>query len=59
MQESDLIRITHMRDASAEIIAFTKGKNRDDFHKDRKLNLCVVHLLEIIGEAASSVSATV
>lgn len=56
MQEADLIRLKHMLDASTEILEFTRDKNREDLVNDRKLNLSVVHLLEIIGEAASGIS---
>jgi uncharacterized protein with HEPN domain len=33
----------------------TKGKTRADLDKDRQLNLAVVRLLEIVGEAASRI----
>jgi len=59
MQETDLIRLKHMLDATTEIFEFTRDKNRDDFDNDRKLNLSVVHLLEIIGEAGSGISVEV
>jgi len=59
MQETDLIRLKHMLDAATEIFEFTRDKNRDDFDNDRKLNLSVVHLLEIIGEAGSGISVEV
>lgn len=47
-----LLRLRHILDAAVEIVAFVKGMTRDGFHRDRKLNLAVVHLLEVIGEAA-------
>ena len=56
MQEADLVRLKHMLDAANEIVDFTKQKNQNDFNLDRKLQLSVVHLLEIIGEAGSSIS---
>jgi uncharacterized protein with HEPN domain len=45
-----------MLDAANEIIEFSKGKNREDLDSDRKLNLSLVHLLEIIGEAAVGIT---
>ncbi|MCK4717631.1 MAG: DUF86 domain-containing protein [Thermoplasmata archaeon] len=45
-----------MLDATREILDFSAGKNRHDLDADRKLNLSLVHLLEIIGEAAAGVS---
>ena len=38
-----------------EVISMTKGKKQADLDKDRQLNLALVRLLEIIGEAASRV----
>lgn len=45
-----------MLDASREVLKFTIGKTRHDLDNDRMLNLSLVHLLEIIGEAAVGVS---
>lgn len=44
-----------MLDHALEAVAMTKGKTRTDLDKDRQLNLALVRLLEIIGEAASRV----
>ena len=59
MLEVDLVRLKHMLDASNEIVEFTKDKNQDNFNSDRKLQLSVVHLLEIIGEAGAGISEDV
>lgn len=56
MLEADIVRLKHMLDAAIEIVEFMSGKSRDDLDNDRKLNLSIVHLLEIIGEAATGVS---
>jgi len=45
-----------MLDYAKEIKALCKGKTKKNFFKDRKLNLAVVRLLEIIGEAANKIS---
>jgi len=45
-----------MLDASKEILDFTSGKNLSDLENNRMLSLSVVHLLEIIGEAAGKIS---
>jgi len=45
-----------MLDYAREAIALTKGKSRADLDTDRTLNLALVRLLEIIGEAANRVS---
>ncbi len=53
----DLVRIHHMLDATREILAFSANKIRLDLDTDRMLCLSLVHLLEIIGEAAVGVSS--
>ena len=44
--------LRHMLDHALEAVAMTRGKTRADLDKDRQLNLALVRLLEIIGEAA-------
>jgi uncharacterized protein with HEPN domain len=44
-----------MLDHAREAVAMVKGKTRADLNKDRQLNLALVRLLEIIGEAASRI----
>ena len=44
-----------MLDHALEAVAMTKGKERADLDKDRQLNLALVRLLEIIGEAATRI----
>lgn len=52
----DLVRIKHMLDGIEEIQSFIQGKTRDDLDNNRMLSLSIVHLLEIIGEAANRVT---
>jgi len=56
MVKSDTIRIKHMLDAANEAVEMAKGKSVNDISNDRMLNLSLVKLIEIIGEAASRVS---
>jgi len=42
-----------MLDHAREAVTMATGKRREDLDADRKLNLALVRLLEIIGEAAS------
>ena len=56
MPKNDLVRVHHMLDASREVLEFSTGKSRLDLDIDRMLNLSLVHLLEIIGEAAVGTS---
>ncbi len=54
-QHKRTVFFRHMLDHALEAVAMTKGKTRADLDKDRQLNLAVVRLLEIIGEAASRI----
>ena len=57
MFEDDSVRIRHILDAAREAVAFSQGRSRADLDTDRKLNLSLVRLLEVIGEAARGVSS--
>ena len=52
----DHIRLRHMLDYSREALHLIEGKNRKDLDQERTLNLALVRLLEIVGEAANRVS---
>jgi len=56
MFKDDSVRNRHILDAAREAIGFAEGRNRADLDTDRKLNLSLVRLLEIIGEAARGIS---
>lgn len=56
MLKADLIRLRHMLDAAKEAITFSKNKNRSDLYANRMLTLSIVKSIEIIGEAASTVT---
>lgn len=45
----------HMTEHAREAVSFARGKIREDLDADRLLNLALVRLLEIVGEAASRV----
>jgi len=57
MQRPDTIRIRHMLDAATEAVLFAEGISRPDLDTDRKTAFAIVRAVEIIGEAASRVSA--
>lgn len=44
-----------MVDHAREAVAMVQGKSRQDLDQDRKLNLSLVRLLEIVGEAANRI----
>jgi uncharacterized protein with HEPN domain len=54
-RHESLVRLRHMLDHAREAVAMAQGKIRDDLDADRQLNLSLVRLLEIIGEAAGRV----
>jgi uncharacterized protein with HEPN domain len=49
------IRLSHMLDHAREVIVLSEGRSRSDLDTDRLLNLALVRLLEIVGEAANRV----
>ena len=55
-QIDDISRLHHILDAAQEAVKFANQKNRTDLYKDRVLNLALIKLLEIVGEAASVIS---
>ena len=57
MPEPDRVRMQHMLDAAGEAAGFIRGKSRADLDGDRLLALGLVKCVEILGEAASRVSA--
>lgn len=54
--KNDEVCLRHILDAAREAIVFCRGRSRADLDKDRMLNLSLVRLLEIIGEAARGIS---
>jgi uncharacterized protein with HEPN domain len=56
-QHETPIRLRHMLAAAREAAQMAQGKTRADLDADRPLNLSIVRLLEIVGEAASRVPA--
>jgi uncharacterized protein with HEPN domain len=55
-RHEDLPRLLHMLDHATEAVAIARGRTRAELDTDRQLNLSLVRLLEIVGEAAARVS---
>jgi uncharacterized protein with HEPN domain len=55
-QHDPKIRIRHMRDHALEAIQMLGSTTVEELRSDRKLQLALVQLIEIAGEAASRVS---
>ena len=51
-QHDDSVSIRHMFDHAVEAVEMSRGRSRADLDRDRQLNLALVRLVEIIGEAA-------
>jgi uncharacterized protein with HEPN domain len=51
------VRLRHMLDHAREAVSMAQDRVRADLDTDRKLNLSLVRLLEIVGEAAARVPA--
>ncbi len=55
-RHDDNIRLHHMLDHTREAITIIEGRRRADLDSDRLLELGLVRLVEIIGEAAARVT---
>ncbi len=55
-RHDDSIFIRHMLDYSTEAIMLVQDKTREALDQERLLNLALVRLVEIVGEAANRVS---
>jgi uncharacterized protein with HEPN domain len=53
---SDKERLRHILDAISDIEEFTKGTSYKAFSNNKMMKLAVVRLIEIIGEASTSLS---
>ena len=52
----DTTRLRHMLEAAQKITQYADGKGRDSLDHDEVLQLALIRLVEIIGEAAARVS---
>ncbi len=55
-RHEDLVRLKHMRDYAREAVDLAEGLTLESFKADRMAQLALIHLVEIVGEAASRVS---
>ena len=56
-KREDAVRLRHMLDATQKAQQFIKGRTRAEIERDEPLTLALIRLLEIIGEAAESISS--
>ncbi len=57
MSKDDEVRLRHMLDAACEALSFARGRERDDLDLDRQFVLALIKDIEIVGEAATQVTA--
>lgn len=55
-RHDELLRLKHMLMHAQEAVKMARGKQRLDLDQERMLELALVRLIEIIGEAATRVS---
>jgi uncharacterized protein with HEPN domain len=48
-----LVRVHHMLDHAREAVEMVRNRSRTDLDTDRMLNLALVRLMEVVGEAAA------
>jgi uncharacterized protein with HEPN domain len=58
-QHDPQIRIRHMRDHAAEAIQMLGGATRDELNSNRQLQLALLQLIQIVGEAATRIPESV
>lgn len=56
MSPRDLVYVGHMLDMAKKAVSKTNGLSRDAHDADENLRLSLIHLIQIIGEAARQVS---
>lgn len=54
-QHDPLVRVHHMLDNAQEAVEMVQERSRTDLDTDRMLNLALVRLMEVVGEAAARV----
>jgi len=55
-QHDETTRLRHMLDGAREAVAMVRDRAREDLDDNRMLELALVRLVEIVGEAAARVS---
>jgi len=56
MRPEDRVRLQHMLDAAEDAVCFASGLTRADLDANRMATFAIVRAIEIIGEAATSVT---
>jgi uncharacterized protein with HEPN domain len=56
MSPRDLVYVGHMLDMARKAVSKTRGLSREAYDADENLRLALIHLIQVIGEAARQVS---
>lgn len=56
MSPRDLVYVEHMLDMARKAVAKTRDGSREQYDADENLRLALIHLVQVIGEAARHVS---
>jgi len=56
MSPRDLVYVGHMLDMARKAVIKTQGLSREAYDADENLRLALIHLIQVIGEAARQVS---
>ena len=56
-QHNDMIRFRHMLDHAKEAVDLVAGKDKTELQHNRVLELALIRLVEIVGEASARVSS--
>ena len=53
----DQTRIKHIQEAAEKVLQYTQGKSKSNFEQDELLQLAIIRLIEIIGEASACLTS--
>jgi uncharacterized protein with HEPN domain len=55
-QHDDIVRLQHILEHAREAVGMIQGKERADLRHERMLELSLIRLIEVVGEAAARVT---
>jgi uncharacterized protein with HEPN domain len=55
-EHDDIVRLQHMLEHAREAVAMIESKDRTNLQRERKLELSLIRLIEVVGEAAARVT---
>jgi len=55
-QHDDIVRLQHMLEHAREAVAMIESKDRTNLQRERMLELSLIRLIEVVGEAAARVT---